>query len=220
MNRRTKIAIGVALVLLLCGGVGYAYRAGWLWETAEQKKVAELQRQVAEQLAEQKSGMPRFQAFESLRKQAESLPPQYQQQLRQSVGQMFRHKFEADLDAYIKMAPPERKKELDRRIQQMEAMRKEFEKRRTEMAQAGGAAGGGSGSSGRAAGGPDGPPGPGGPPGGGPPPGDGPRPGRGLSGMLDRSSPEFRAKLGVFLKDMEQRRKELGLPPGGPFGRR
>jgi hypothetical protein len=215
MNRRTRIAAIVVLLLLLCGGSGYAYRRGWLWQTAEQKKVEELKQQMAQQIAEQKSGMPRFQAFESVRKQADSLSPQYRHQFRESVGRMFRNKFEAELDAYIKMSPPERKKELDRRIQQMEAMRKEFENRRNQLAQSGGSGGPGGGPP---AGGPGGggPPGAGPPPGGAPPPG-GPPHGRGMGGMLDNTSPEFRAKFGVFIKDMEKRRGELGLPPHGPF---
>jgi hypothetical protein len=212
-----RIAIIVALLLLACGGTGYAYRRGWLWETAEQKKVEELEQQMAKQIAEQKSGMPRFQAFESVRKQAESLPQQYRQQFRESVGQMFRNKFEADLDAYIRMSPPERKKELDRRIKEMEAMRKEFEKRRAQTAKSGGngmpggAVASGAGGNGAAGSGP--------PSGGDRPRGDRPKGGRGIGGMLDNTSPEFRAKLGVFLKDLEQRRKELGLPAGGPIRR-
>ena len=239
MNRGTKISIVVAILILLCGGTGFAYRAGWLWETAEQKKVEELKQQLQTQFKDQKSAMPRPQFFDSIRKQVADLPQQYQQQFRDSARNMFMNEMERRADEYLKMSPPERRKELDKRIAEMEQMRKQFEQRRKEQAASGTAVaqnGGGaaSGGPGAASGGPGatsgGPPtaAPGaGPPGGGPPPNGprggpfgGPPGGGGLSGILDNTSPAFRAKMSVFMRDMENRRKELGLPVMGPPGPR
>lgn len=219
MNRKIKTSLVIALAILLCGGIGFAYRMGWLWETAEQKKVKELQTQLATTLKEQKSFGPRPQMFESFRQQVASLPERYQQQFRDSARNIFRNEMERRVDDYLKMSPAERRQEIDKRITEMEQMRKQFDERRkqeqakagTAVASAGGAPTGGAGGSGA-----NGPPPANGPRGG---PFGGPPGGRGLAGILDNTSPEFRAKMGVVLRDMEQRRKELGLPPMGPPGR-
>ena len=216
MDRSTKISLVVAVLILLVGSTALLYRAGWLWENAEQKQVRELKTQLASTLKDQKSMRPSPQLFQSLWKQVESLPKQYQQQFGDSARKMFMGEMERRIDDYIKMTPPERKKELDKRISEMEQGRKQFEKRRKEqqaksattVAQAGGAGGG------LGAGSPPAGPQPGGPRGG---PFGGPPGGRGgLSGILDNTSPEFRAKMSVVMRDMEQRRRELGLPPMGP----
>ena len=215
INRSTKISLLIAVLILLVGSTALLYRAGWLWENAEQKKVRELKTQLASTLKDQKSMRPSPQLFQSLWKQVESLPKQYQQQFGESARNIFMGEMERRIDDYMKMTPPERKKELDKRIAEMEQGRKQFEKRRKEqqanstnaVAQAGGGPGAGT---------PPGGPPPGGPRGGGPfggPPGGR---GGGLSGILDNTSPEFRAKMSVVMRDMEQRRKELGLPPMGP----
>lgn len=224
MNRATKISLVIAVLILLCGGTVFGYRAGWLWENAEQRQVREMKTELATKLKEQSSMRPSPQLFETMRKQVESLPEQYRQQFMQSARNVAMNEFERRIDEYLAMSPLERRKEMDKRIAEMEQMRKQFEQRRKQQqassASQGGAPGG-------AGGGPGGaPPTAGGPPAGGPPGGGapgGPRGmfggppggGRGMSGMLDATTPEFRAKMAVVMRDMETRRKELGLPPMG-----
>jgi hypothetical protein len=209
MNSKTRVAILIAIIILLLGSGTFAYRAGWLWETAEQKKVEELKQQVAAQFKElndQKKSMPRPQFFESIRQQVASLPAQYQEQFRDSTRNMFMQQMERRVDDYLKMPQNERKKTLDKQIAEFEKMRQDWQNRPAQ-------------------------PGGGGPPAqGGRPDGnakseqaEGDRPrggpfggGRGIGGMLDATRPEFRAKMGVYMADMQKRRKELGLPDWGP----
>ena len=204
MSRATRISIVLAILIVLIGSTSFAYRAGWLVETADQKKVTELKTQLATTLHDQKSFSPRPQFFESLKQQVSSLPAQYQQQFRESARNIFMHEMEQRMDNYMKMSKLERRAELDRNIAEMEQMRKQFASRR-QQSQAGGANGPGATATDA------------------PPAGEarrgGPGGGRGISAMLDHTSPEFRAKMGIYMHDMQQRRKELGLPTGGPFGR-
>jgi hypothetical protein len=203
MNRTKKTALAVVIVLLLCVALGFAYRGGYLWETAEQKQVDELKRQAAENLAKEKSMAERFQDFGAMQKQLASLPEQYRRQVQDSMRSMFRRDMERRIDEYFAMDRQDRRKELDKRIAEMEQMRKSFEQRSS--------AGGANGPTG-------GPSGGGGPPG--PPRGGFGGGGPGLSRMLDNTRPEFRAKMSAFMHDMEKRRNELGLPPMGPPGPR
>ena len=115
-----------------------------------------------------------------------------------------REKQKAEMDRYFALAPQEKTAYLDERINKMEQFKKEMEQK------------------GRGKGGPPGGPGFGGPPGGGGGAGKGPPTGeqadRRRKGMLDRTTPEERAQRDAFRKDMEARRKQRGLPPGGGRG--
>jgi hypothetical protein len=212
MNRSVTISIVLAVLIVLLGSTVFAYRAGWLWENAEQRKVRELQAQLVASMKEQPASRPSPQFFESLRKQVQDLPQQYQQQFFQSARQIGMREFERRIDEYLSMTPAKRRQELDQRIDEMEQMRKAAEARRRTQQPAGGTtAAAGS----RQVSGPSNaerPAGdrPRGPFGGG---------GRGQSGFLDSTRPDFRAKMSIVMRDMEQRRKERGLPPMGPRGR-
>ena len=89
-----------AFPAVLVGSTALAYRAGWLWENAEQQKVRELKIQLATTLKERKSFRPQPQLFESLRQQVSSLPEQYRQEFSDSARKIFMGEMERRLDEY------------------------------------------------------------------------------------------------------------------------
>ncbi len=196
MNRAVKTAVGIVVVLLLLVGTGFGWRA-----YVNSRKLDELQAKAAEMVSQPRPAANganpgdrgRFEGFRELRKEVEKLPEPYQQEFRQSMGNMFRSRVEKRLDEYLALTRFERKKHLDQEIAEGEQRRKQRDAERAR----GSATGGGNGS---------------GAPGGGDR-GRGWPGGRGsLSARLDSTSPAFRAKWSEYRRDMEIRRKELGLP--------
>jgi len=204
MNRSTKTAVAIASLILLLGGLGLAYRAGWLWRSAEEKKVAELKQELAEKIKDQRSFVPRPKLFESLTKQVANLSEQGRKQFQQSAARIVMAEMERGADEYLKMTPAEKTKELDKRIDEIEKMRKQREAQRKQASVTNSKAN----ASDANAQAQRQPAGRGGPFGGGR--------GGGIGAILDNTSPKFRAKMSVFLVDMERRRSERGLPPMGP----
>jgi hypothetical protein len=149
----------------------------------------------------------------TIRQKVEALPANLRPQAERSGSSVFRSAMRQRIDAYFTLPPEKRQAELDRQIKQEEMMRKAFE----TAGKVAGFFGGG-------------PPG-GGPPGGGPgsgqaggggPPGGPPQ---GVSqdasnkwrkGIIDSTTPEQRARYVEYRRAMDQRRKELGMPSGGP----
>ncbi|MCL4748441.1 MAG: hypothetical protein KJZ83_23970, partial [Burkholderiaceae bacterium] len=133
--------------------------------------------------------------------QVEALPVAYQQQFRQSMGNLFMQREEQRYDEYLSLDKVERKKYLDKVIAEGEQRRKQWEARRKQMEaeraqQAASATAGQTGAGAPA------------------PANRGGWGNRSQSARLDRTSPELRAKRAEFRRDMEQRRKERGLPEG------
>jgi hypothetical protein len=206
MNRTAKIAIGVVLVLLLAVASTYGWRS-----FANRRKLHQLQAKASEMLSKPPSsnsgGRARFEGFREMREEVRSLPEAYQQQFRQSMGNMFQRNMERQFDEYLALDKVERKKYLDKKITEDEKRRKEREarnkQRQTTQARNGSTAGGNNGGAGSSQGGPQNSP----------PGGGRGRWGNGsLSTRLDNTSPQFRAKFSAYRRDMEQRRKERGLP--------
>lgn len=214
MNRAAKIAIGVVVVLLLLAATTYGWRS-----YSYNHKLDHLQAKAKEMMGQPRpapgasNGGDRrgFEGFRALNKEVRELPEAYQQQFYRSMGNIRERREEQKLDEYLKLTKLERRKYLDKEIAEGEKRRKEWEARRKQREvesgnRSAGANGGGGG-------------GPGGPPNataGGPPRGDGNRGGwgggRSMSARLDRTTPEQRAKMAEYRRDMENRRKELGLP--------
>jgi len=118
-----------------------------------------------------------------------------------------REKQKAEMDRYFALSSKDRTKYLDERIDRAEKMRKEREKQAAQGKS--GAPGGGVGF-----GGPGGKAGGGGGPGG--PGGRTPEEiERRRKQFLDRTSPEERARMDQFRKDMDDRRRQRGLPVRG-----
>jgi len=217
-----RIAAAVAVVAML--GLLVAWFAGWfgaatdprilaiqkLQQEAEQKFVAGGGPHTLDEAKEAVAAMGR------IRDEIRSLPESLQPQAEAAGGNLFRSAMRKRIDAYFDTPPEKRTAELDRQIKQEQLMVQAF--------MAGGGPGG-------VAGGPQ--PGvaggtrPGGDAarGGGPPPTGGGRSrteeGRNnwRKNMIDRTSPQMRARYTEYRAAMEKRKQELGLPTGG-FGPR
>jgi hypothetical protein len=209
----------IALVALLAFIV--AWLLGWIRFTTDPRvvEIRALQEQARQKFVA--TGGPTTVAeateavasMEQIRQKIESLPESLRPQAEQGGAGMFRAAMRARIDAYFALPPEKRQAELDRQIRQEEMMRKAFE---TAGAVAG-VFGGGTASRAEPASGGNAPR-PANPPSGGGPPG-----GRGEEDrnrwrkqMIDRTSPEQRARYAEYRTLMEKRREQLGLPPRGP----
>jgi hypothetical protein len=188
-RRRWKRSLGLLLLLLLGYGTYRAVRPN-----PNLRKVKDLQAQFAS--AEAKNWTPE-QRQEKGREMRTAMG-QLSESQRQVLADEGRQAFQRRLEQYAQMSPTEKARHLDDAINQSE-------QRRQQMAQRG--------------------PGTGPRPGGGPPGGSGPGGSRGPSTpeerekrrkeRLDRTTPEFRALMDQYRKDMETRRRQRGLPVGG-----
>jgi hypothetical protein len=212
MNKPTRVAMILVLVILLLIGGVYGFRA-----YANGRKLDALQMQAAEMFSQPRDSSSsgnseqRREGYREMRQQVEALPEAYQQQFRQSMSSMFMQREERRMDEYLSLSKVERKKYLDKQIvegerrrKEWEARRKQYEAERAKQASAGGNADNGENAGRQGNNGGN---------------GNRWRGGWSQSARLDRTSPEFRAKRAEYRRDMEQRRKELGLPQGG-WGRR
>jgi uncharacterized membrane protein YgcG len=229
--RWAAVVVGLAAVGLLV-----AWLLGWL-QLGTDPRVAEILKLQDE--ARQKfeaNGGPRtvaeateaFTAMVAIRGKVEALPERLRPQVQRAGGDMFRSAFRARINEYFDAPPAQKNAVLDRQIDQEEIMRKAFEAGRSMMSVAGGGSRGpggggppGGGPGGSAAGGGPGGGGPGGG-GGGPTRGGPPRDGseedvnRWRKGMIDRTTPDQRARWVEYRRAMDQRRDERGLPSGWP----
>lgn len=200
---KKKNVFAVLLLLAVASGLAWAY-----WPAGPDPqiaKVAELQ-ELAFKPDSKATPEERRKTFEALRTEAEKLTPEQRGELMRTNPPPFMREMQKTINDFAELPEEKRKEFLDKHIDRMEARRKEMQKRFADRG-AGGAPGGG-------------------PPGGGPPGG-----GRGGFGgmdpqrrqemqkkMLDNTSPDDRAKFGLFFREMTQRRQERGMPPlRGPF---
>lgn len=212
-----KWIAAIAILALLAFLV--AWLGGWIRFTTD-PRVAEIQKLQEETrqkfvatggpqtLAEATEAVT---AMATIRQKTEALPASLRPQVERSGGSMFRTAMRQRIDAYFALPPAKRQAELDRQIKQEEMMRNAFE---TASKVAGFFGGGppGGGDRGGQAGGQSG-----GPPGGGPPTG-GSQEGvnKWRKQIIDSTTPEQRARYVEYRRAMDQRRKELGMPSGGP----
>lgn len=206
----------VTLGGLVLVGLLVAWLLGW-FRFATDPRVLEIK--AMQEAARQKmtaSGGPQTMAdataamasMGEIRDKIEALPPNLRQQVERSGGSMFREAFRARIDEYLTAPPQQRLAVLDRQIDQEEMMRKAFEAGRGAMAALGGGGGNaGGGDSGAAKSG-----------------GNPPRGPRGSrteedrnkwrKSMIDRTTPEQRARYVEYRRAMEERREKRGLPAG------
>jgi len=238
-KRILKRAAAVILALFLIA-IPVLWAAGFF---STPQAVAEVEQAVAQQVAEYDRvarGEVPFGSTPSSRavfEKARDLPPRYRDQVGQQMAQLWEARERAEIASYFFLPADKRQAELDRRIKAEEDRRKQWQAEREQRDQARSAAGlqaGSRGPGGRGGGGPGGPGGQG--PGGGPAgrwPGGGPG-GSGVGGprgsrsqeawnerskrRIDQSTPEQRARQTEYRRALEERRSQLGIPPGG--GRR
>ncbi|MCE9629148.1 MAG: hypothetical protein K8S94_00305 [Planctomycetia bacterium] len=144
-------------------------------------------------------------AMNTIRAKVEALPPDLRSQAERQGGGVFRSAMQARITSYFALPPEKRQAELDRQINQEEMMRKAFEAGRAVAGVLGGGQGAGQpgGSSGTQ---PAGPP--------------GMRSGseedrnKWRKSMIDRTTPEERARYVEYRRAMDERREQRGLPSG------
>ena len=144
-------------------------------------------------------------AMGQIQQKIEALPQHLRPQVERSGSGMMRQAFGARIDAYFNAPPEKRQAELDRQIDQDEIMRKAYEAGSAIAS----AVGVGQGSASRRG-------------------GEGGGGGGGGSGnsqddrnrwrkqIIDRTTPEQRARYAEYRRAVEKRREERGLPSGGP----
>lgn len=214
-----RIAAAVAALAMLAFLV--AWFGGWLSRSTDPRVVA-IQRMAEE--ARQKfvaNGGPQTLAeakesvatMERIREEIRNLPESLQPQAEAAGGSLFRSAMRQRIDAYLAAPPEKRVAELDRHIQQEELMRQAFAAS-AGPGNAGGGSGGPGGSGGQRSGGDAAG-------GGGPRPGGGGR-GRTEEGrnawrknLIDRTSPQMRARYNEYRSAIEKRKEQLGVTSGG-----
>jgi hypothetical protein len=207
-QRRRRIA-GSALAL------GLVLLVWALWPNRNLARVRALQGELFGDAGKALSPEDRQARFAELRTATRNLSSSQRQEL--ATDGMRRE--QDRLAHYVTMSPQEKRKYLDDQITRQEDMRRRMQQQQANGARPGGAVGG------RGAPVMAGPPGgPGGPGGRGnrPPPSAEEKEKR-RKQMLDRTTPEFRAHMDQYRRDLEARRQQRGLPatpPGFARGRR
>ena len=213
------LGLAAAFVLLV---MWLAWFLGWLSFGTDPRvaEIRQLQAEAQKQFTE--NGGPKTVAeataamtsMNTIRAKLEALPPHLRSQAERQGGDMFRSAMGARIDTYFALPPEKRQAEVDRQIDQEEMMRKAFEAGRAVAGVLGGGQGGGQGGQGGAAGTAGSgtsaaPPGP-----------------HRMSGgseedrnkwrksMIDRTTPEQRARYVEYRRVMDERREQRGLPSG------
>ena len=201
-GRWAALVAGLVLALVVI-----AWLLGWLRFGTDPrvKEILALQEEARQKYAA--TGGPRtvaeateaFTAMTEIRGRIEALPEHLRPEVERSGGNVFRSAFRARIDEYLAAPPAQRAAVLDRQIDQEEMMRKAFEAGQAALQAVG--AGGGTGAAG--------------PPRGGPPRGGTQEDGnRWRKGMIDRTTPEQRARYVEYRRAIDKRREERGLPSG------
>ena len=172
---------GLAAVAVLGTGV-------WWWLNRPDPEIAQLKSEVQQKMKnpEQVSDAEK----EGFRQRMQGLSPEQREAFGKAMAPMFMAMMERRLDQFLAMSPEQQRRELDEKIDQMEAMRKKFAASGRPMGPGGGQ--------------------------GGPPPFAGGGKGDPGKAMLDKTTPELRAKFEAALGKFNDRRGERGLPPVGP----
>lgn len=218
---RIKITAATLVLLLLSGGT-------WAWWSSRPDPQLVKAEALSKQIFADTKGPPDIskpevrEQFKQLRTEVEAMPEATREEFIENRREEFQQRMQEQFTRYFAMTPEEKEQELDRVIDQMDNMRKTFEKERAEREKRGEKGGAGPGGGGPVVASPGG----GGPGRGGPgfgPPGGPPRDPAARNNfrkkMLDTTSPQFRAQASEFMKDMFARMKERGKqPPPFPGG--
>jgi hypothetical protein len=212
--------IGIAAAVLLAAVVA-AWFMGWIsfWTDPRVVEIQQMQAEAQKQFTE--NGGPKTVAeataamttMNTIRAKVEALPPHLRPQVELQGGNMFRNAMRARIDAYFALPPEKRQAEIDRQIDQEEVMRKAFEAGRAVAGALGGGQGGapGAGASGNASASSSASA------------SSGPSAFRSGSeedrnrfrkSIIDRTTPEQRARYVEYRRAMEERREQRGLPGG------
>lgn len=213
-SARIWVAGLAALALLALLG---AWLAGWIRFTTDPRvmEIIALQEQARARFG-QGSGPSNLAdaaamatSMMEIRQKVEALPEHLKPQAEQAGRSMFRSAFRARIDTYFELPPEKRQAEIDRQIDQEEMMRKAFEAGRTIAgALGGGRAETGTGSqAGATASAPSAPQRPGGSR-------SEEERNRWRKSMIDRTTPQERARYTEWRRAIDARREQRGLPSG------
>lgn len=209
MDMKKNLVVGSSIALLLLIAFG-----AW-WMLHQNRQVARV-KELSSKMFENREGMSREdrdQAFRQLREARESLSESQRSKLGDDMRAQMMERMQERMESYFAKPPKERMAYLDEQIRRDQSRRREREKARRERE-----ANGETRDRGERAGRGGGPPWTG---------GRGGRPGIGDNeqrmerrrGMLDATSPLFRAQMAEYREDMRQRREQLGLEGDGGRGR-
>lgn len=187
MDKRTTVVAVLLLVVLVAAGVAY-FRSGPK-QDPQVAKALETQSKIAKVMIDGGSRKDRQKAFEDMRGEMKNLDENQRKQVFQEGMSNFARKFDERLKDYFDLPPEKRVAFLDKDIKRMEDMRKE-----AMAARANG----------------EGPPR--GPGGGGKGSLDGKSRDEFRRNMLNKTSPDQRARMTEYMQDLQRRRQQLGLP--------
>jgi hypothetical protein len=198
-----KKIIAALAVLLLLGGLGWALMPAGV--DPQVARVTELQQKL---FSEQSQATPeeRRAAFGEFRQELEKLTPEQRDKLMRDNPPPFVRQMQKNIRDFFDLPADKRKEALDRQIDEMESRRRQMTK---QFAQSGGRPGGGPGFGG----------GPGGGPGGNRGAMDPQHRQEMTRRMLDNTTPQDRAMMGEYMRQVQDRRRERGMPdlPGPRF---
>jgi hypothetical protein len=193
MTRRRVWAIGVAAILVL---------VWFLWPDRTLARVRALRIELSGDAGKALPPEEREAKSRQLREQMQKLSSEQRDELFADA----RQRANDEMERYVKLSPAEKRKHLDQQIDRMEEMRRRMQQRPPQSA-------GGGPQTGRSGGGePRGPSGQGRPQ----TPDDRERR---RQQRLDQSSPRERQLRDMYRRDLENRRRERGLPPTPAFPR-
>lgn len=201
MTKKKTILIISTLTILVGSAIVYAYvrpdpQLAEVREFREQMRNSELPRE------EQRAQWAQY------REMYNALPEEKQRILRDEDRERMEQRMEQRIDEFLALPAEERTERLDELIDRMEDMRQRWDQRRQQQASSGGGGGDGGQQAGRGR-------------------------GQGRTGwdrvnpearnerrlaMLNNTTPERRAKWTEFRRQMNDRRKERGLPEAGRGG--
>jgi len=205
------LAVVAGIVFLL------AWLLGWIRFTTDPRvaEILALQEQARERFEQRNaaaatSGSPGMTLADAttavtsmmeIRQKTEALPEYLRPQVERNGANMFRSAFRARIDRYFAVPPEQRQAEIDRQIAEEEMWRKAFEAGRAMMAAVSGGSQQGQSANQQAA--------------------SNPRPwssrtederNRWRKGIVDRTTPEERARYTEWRRARDARREQLGLP--------
>lgn len=207
VTARRRIAFGVGSGLAL---VAIAAAIYFWWPKGRDPQVERMLTLANQLRGDQESALPeadRERLRGEMRTMGEGLTEAQRREFGQAMFDSRRAEFTQRIDDYFALPEDQRNAYLDDQIQQFEEMRKRWQANADRSGDGRGGRGGRGGWGGPWGGGGRGP--------------GGDRENRDSwrRAMLDRTSPEERAKFMAYMEAVNERRKELGLPPMGPPGR-
>ena len=121
-----------AVLIVALTGLGGSWAWGYWKERSQLNKIEQLRAELFSEASRELPPEERRARWEELRAEAELLSPAQRERLREEGRQRWEERAEERLAEFFAMPDEQRKQELDRQIDQMEAWRQRAEQRRSE----------------------------------------------------------------------------------------